>query len=67
MFKRIILGISGASGVIYGVRILSLLSKMECEVHLVVSESGKKNIRIETDYEYNQLAEMADFVYAAKT
>lgn len=63
MKKRIVIGISGASGVIYGVRILSLLRDKKLETHLVISESGKNNIQIETDYSLDQVEAMADYVY----
>jgi 4-hydroxy-3-polyprenylbenzoate decarboxylase len=63
MKKRIVIGISGASGVIYGVRILSLLKDKKLETHLVISESGKNNIQIETDYSLDQVEAMADYVY----
>ena len=66
MRKRIVVGISGASGVIYGVRILALLSEKAFETHLVISESGKKNIEIETDYSINQVEAMADYVYDSR-
>lgn len=63
MNKRLIVGISGASGVIYGVRILSLLKEKGFETHLVISESGKKNIEIETDYAPSDVEAMADYAY----
>lgn len=63
MTKRIVVGISGASGVIYGVRILGLLKEKEFEIHLIISEAGKKNIEIETGYTPNQVEAMADYVY----
>lgn len=63
MTKRIVVGISGASGVIYGVRILGLLKEKEFEIHLIISESGKKNIEIETGYTPSQVEAMADYVY----
>ncbi len=66
MKKRIVIGISGASGVIYGVRILSLLRDKKLETHLVISESGKNNIQIETDYSLDQVEAMADYVYDTK-
>ena len=66
MRKRIVVGISGASGVIYGVRILALLGEKAFETHLVISESGKKNIEIETDYSINQVEVMADYVYDSR-
>jgi len=61
--KRIIIAISGASGVIYGIELLRELAKRDIEVHLVISESGKKNIAIETDYSVGDVESMADRVY----
>ena len=66
MSKRIIIGIAGASGVIYGVRILGLLKEKGFETHLVISESGKKNIEIETDYKADEVAAMAAFTYDSR-
>ncbi len=59
MSKRIVIGISGASGVIYGVRMLSLLKEKDFETHLILSEAGKKNIEIETSYKVEEVAAMA--------
>ena len=39
--KRIVVGISGASGVIYGVKMLRLLQDKDFEIHLIISEAGK--------------------------
>ena len=66
MPKRIVVGISGASGVIYGVRLLSLLKGSDYETHLVISKSGKLNIKIETKYSPDEVAAMADYVYDDK-
>lgn len=63
MTKRIVIGISGASGVIYGIRMLQLLQGKDLETHLVVSEAGKKNIEIETRFKPGDLNAMADHVY----
>jgi 4-hydroxy-3-polyprenylbenzoate decarboxylase len=63
MAKRIVIGISGASGVIYGVRILELLKETDFETHLIMSRSGRLNIEIETRYKPQELEAMADFVY----
>jgi 4-hydroxy-3-polyprenylbenzoate decarboxylase len=63
MSKRIVIGIAGASGVIYGIRILSLLKKKEYETHLIISEAGKMNIEIETNYKADEVAAMADYTY----
>ena len=66
MGKRIVVGIAGASGVTYGVRCLSLLRDMDIETHLVISGSGKRNIKIETEYTPSEVEAMADYVYDDK-
>jgi len=63
MKKRLVVGISGASGVIYGVRLLQHLQGSDVETHLILSESGRKNIEIETSYQADQVAAMAGKVY----
>ncbi len=63
MKKRIVVGITGASGVIYGIEMLRELSKKNLETHLIISESGKKNISFETDYSIAEVESMADKVY----
>jgi len=63
MKNRIIIGMSGASGVIYGVRLLELLRDTEYETHLIISEAGKLNIGIETDYKVENVLAMADVTY----
>jgi 4-hydroxy-3-polyprenylbenzoate decarboxylase len=63
MPRRIIIGLSGASGVIYGVRILELLKGTDIETHLIISNSGKVNIGIETDFTPAQVAAMATRTY----
>jgi len=64
MTKRIIVGISGASGVIYGVKLLELLKRMDIETHLIISEAGEKNIEIETTYTPADVRGMADYCYS---
>jgi len=66
MSKRIIVGISGASGVIYGARLLEVLKDTDYETHLIISESGKLNIKIETQYKPADIESMADRVYDHK-
>ena len=66
MTKRIVVGISGASGVTYGVRLLELLKETDFETHLVISKAGRLNIEIETDYNPDAVEAMADFVYDHK-
>ncbi|MBW2093843.1 MAG: UbiX family flavin prenyltransferase [Deltaproteobacteria bacterium] len=63
MAKRIVIGIAGASGVIYGVRMLQLLQSKDYEIHLIVSEAGVKNLAIETGFDLDQVGTLADHVY----
>jgi 4-hydroxy-3-polyprenylbenzoate decarboxylase len=46
---RLVVAITGASGVIYGIRMLEVLKRLKVETHLIMSEWGAKNIQIETD------------------
>lgn len=66
MLKRIIIAIAGASGVTYGVRMLEVLRGTDYETHLIISEAGKLNIKIETRYSPDEVAALADFTYAHK-
>ena len=66
MAKRIVVAISGASGVTYGVRMLELLRKTDFETHLIISKAGKLNIEIETSYKPAEVEAMADFTYDHK-
>ena len=66
MPKRIVVGISGASGVTYGVRLLTALKETDYETHLIISKSGELNIKIETDYDPADVKAMADYVYDHK-
>ena len=63
MSKRIVIGISGASGVIYGIKMLNLLQEKDFQTHLIISESGRQNIEIETSYKADDVAAMADYTY----
>ena len=64
---RLIIGMSGASGVIYGIRLLEVLSQVEqVETHLVLSNSAKLNIAIETDRNPKEVQDLADEVYSNK-
>lgn len=60
----LIVGITGASGVIYGIRLLEVLStNKEVETHLIISEAGEKNIKYETDWNVERVKALADFYY----
>jgi 4-hydroxy-3-polyprenylbenzoate decarboxylase len=61
--RRIIVGITGATGVIYGIRLLEALKSAEVETHLILSDSGKKNIRIETDFTIEDVEGLASQVH----
>ncbi|MGB2842402.1 MAG: UbiX family flavin prenyltransferase [Halobacteriota archaeon] len=61
---KIIVGITGASGVVYGIRLLEVLRERNtAETYLIVSESAKKIIAIETDYELEEIYALASHVY----
>ena len=64
MKKRIIVGISGATGAIYGIRTLEILKKYpEVEVHLVLSDAAKLTIREETEWKVEDVIALADSYY----
>jgi 4-hydroxy-3-polyprenylbenzoate decarboxylase len=64
--QRLIIGISGASGAIYGVRLLQLLRETPIETHLVVSKSALITLAHETDISWSQLKAMADVSYSSQ-
>jgi 4-hydroxy-3-polyprenylbenzoate decarboxylase len=64
--KRIIVGITGGSGAIYGIHLLQALQKLNTETHLVMSEWGEKTIMLETNYTVQQVQELASHVYSYK-
>lgn len=60
----LIIGITGASGVIYGIRLLQILSsKRDIETHLVISQAGKTIIEHETDWRLEDIESLADYSY----
>ena len=62
--RRLIVGISGASGAIYGIRLIELLHAQESiETHLVMSETGKMNVGIETKHTIKEVEALADVVH----
>lgn len=61
--KRLVVGISGATGAIYGIRLLEFLSKSDVETHLVISTSAEKTIRMETDWTVDQVKALATVTY----
>lgn len=63
--KRIIVGISGASGAIYGIELLKALKEAKIETHLVVSKTAQITIAQETAYSLPQVQGFADHVHSA--
>jgi 4-hydroxy-3-polyprenylbenzoate decarboxylase len=62
--RRVVVGVSGASGSIYGIRLLEQLrNDPGVEVHLVVSASGKRTLVEETQYTVRQVESLAHVVY----
>jgi len=61
---RVVVGLTGASGSIYGIRILEALRRDPAvETHLVMSASGKRTLAEETEYSVKQVEALADVVY----
>lgn len=56
-----IVGISGATGIIYGLRILEVLRSLDIETHLVMSKPGERTLVYETDLKVRDVHAMADF------
>ena len=64
MNKAVIIGITGASGAVYGIRLLEVLKENpEIDVHLILSEWANETIRIETTYTLDQVIGMANTIY----
>jgi len=62
--KRIIIGISGASGAIYGIELLRFLRERDdIETHLILSQNARQNIELETSYEPSEVEELADALH----
>ena len=65
--KRLVIGMSGSSGVIYGIRMLEVLAKdPEVETHLILSQAAKMNIGIETEWSVADVEALADEVHNNK-
>jgi len=64
--SRLIIGITGASGIIYGIRLLEVLKTLPIETHLVVTNAGQLTRSYETDLSLAELKALAD-VYHANT
>ena len=61
--KDIIVGISGASGAIYGIRLLEVLREQTVRTHLIVSKAAERTIQLETDYSLEEVKRLATICY----
>ncbi len=62
--KRLVVGLSGASGIIYGIRLLEVLRGVEeVETHLIISSAARQTIALETDYTVEQVEALAQARY----
>lgn len=65
--KRLIIGISGASGAIYGVRLLQVLREVsDVETHLILSQAARQTLALETDFSLREVQALADVVHDAR-
>lgn len=62
--KKLVIGISGATGIIYGIRLLELLKPTPIETHLIVSKAGHQTRAFETELSASGLIDLADFNYS---
>lgn len=62
--KKLIIGVSGATGAVYAIRLLEILRELQIvETHLVVSSAAARTIALETDYSLKKVASLADKNY----
>jgi len=62
--QRLIVGFSGATGVIYGIRLLEVLRSVDdVETHIIISNAAKRTIQLETDYALDEVEVLADRLY----
>ena len=64
--KRLIVGISGATGAIYGIRLLEVLSKSDVETHLIITEAAEQTILMETNWKVEDVKSLAKVPYDIK-
>ena len=64
MTSRIIIGMSGASGAIYAIRLLEMLRTLQVSTHLIMSKSAELTVAYETDWKIADVKGLADSWYA---
>lgn len=62
--RRLIVGISGASGAVYGVRLLELLKGTDIETHLIMSRAAQVTLAYETDFKVSDVEKLATVVHS---
>jgi len=60
---RCVVGVSGASGAIYGIRALQVMKKCGVETHLILTDAAQETIRLETDFSTGDVQELASEVH----
>lgn len=63
MTDPVVVGMTGATGQIYGIRALELLAETDHDVHLVLSDASKINLKQESDYTVSEVQDLADVVH----
>jgi 4-hydroxy-3-polyprenylbenzoate decarboxylase len=61
--RRLVIGITGASGAIYGVRLLELLKETDIETHLIMSRAARMTLAYETDFKVPDVERLATLVH----
>lgn len=61
--KKIIVAITGASGAIYGIRLLAILRECNIETHLIISKSANLTIATETSFSIGDIKKLANYAY----
>jgi flavin prenyltransferase len=65
--KRLIIGISGASGTIYGIRLLQALKDVAgVETHLIISNAARQTLALETDFSLRDVQALADVIHDSR-
>ena len=60
----LIVGLSGSSGLLYGIRLLEVLRKLGShEIHLILTDAAKLNVSVETDWRVRDVEALADVVH----
>jgi 4-hydroxy-3-polyprenylbenzoate decarboxylase len=66
VFMRVVVGMSGGSGQVYGIRILESLKALGHETHLIMTNAARETIRVETDINPEKVEELASVSYRIK-